>query len=407
MKIAIVCFNLSWLAGGPRLIFSLARTLRSMGHQVTIYTPEFSGAHYYKELWEGLDIRVLEPPGNLKWSEKTSNILKWIADKLRQERLKIDIAKRIAKAVDPNCDIVNVHDFAYPVGYFYKKRNPRARVIWTENDPPFMYLPKANPFFDLLSRLYNTAKRWTVRKYIRAINTVTVLDFYNRDWCAKFGLRAHVVRLGVDFSNFFMPVRSLARYPKEPIRLLGLGALNPYRRYEDIIRAVKILRDRGYNVVAKIISNNIWKEDVYQASLTDLVRVLGVGQFVEFHFRGVSNNELLRAFRESHVFVYPVYLPSPRNGFGFSTGALEAIAAGLPLIICRTTTSTEVLEDGKTGLFVRPMSPEGIAEKTVFIIENPKEYSTIAETGQKFVKEQLTWEHYARGILEAFRDVKR
>lgn len=406
MKIGIVCFNLGWLAGGPRLVFSLARELKSRGHTVVIYAPEFSGAHY-KELWQGLDIRIVKPLAPLSWSGKTGNIVAWIVGKLRQERLKTAIARQFASAMDGDLDIVNVHDFAYPVGFFYKQRNPRARVVWIENDPPFMHLPKTNLVFDVLSRLYNWLKRFTTRRYFQAIDAVTVLDFYNRDWCAAFGLRARVVRLGVDFPKFFLPPRSLDRYPAEPVRLLGLGALNPYRRYEDIVRAVKIIRDRGYNVSAQIISNNAWKEDAYQAFLLNLVRKLDVESYVTFHFRGVTDDELRAAFGQSHIFVYPVYLPPPRNGFGFSIGVLEAIAAGLPPVICRTTTSTEVLEDGNTALFVRPMSPEDIASKIVFLIENPVKYRTIVETGQKFVKEQMTWERYARGVLETFENVRR
>ena len=67
MKISIVCLNLSWQSGGPRLVFSLARAAKAMGHTVTIYAPAFS-REYYQELWEGLDIRVVPPPQPLRWS---------------------------------------------------------------------------------------------------------------------------------------------------------------------------------------------------------------------------------------------------------------------------------------------------------------------------------------------------
>jgi len=71
----------------------------------------------------------------------------------------------------------------------------------------------------------------------------------------------------------------------------------------------------------------------------------------------------------------------------------------LPLIICHTTTSSEVLEDGKTALFVDPMSPTQIAEKVEFLIKNPEAYKEIAERGQEFVKKEMTWEKYTDVIL--------
>ena len=78
------------------------------------------------------------------------------------------------------------------------------------------------------------------------------------------------------------------------------------------------------------------------------------------------------------------------------------MAAGLPVILCHTTTSTEVLEDGKTALFVDPISPEQIAEKVKHLIDNPADYFRIASAGQKFVKENMSWEKFAEETLRAF-----
>ncbi len=78
------------------------------------------------------------------------------------------------------------------------------------------------------------------------------------------------------------------------------------------------------------------------------------------------------------------------------------MAAGLPVILCRTTTSTEVLEDGKIALFVNPISPEQIAEKVKHLVDNPADYFRIASAGQKFVKENMSWEKFAEETLRAF-----
>ena len=60
MKIGIACFNIDWQAGGPRLLLSSARALKALGHTIVIYAPEFAG-DAYKELWEGLDFRMISP----------------------------------------------------------------------------------------------------------------------------------------------------------------------------------------------------------------------------------------------------------------------------------------------------------------------------------------------------------
>ena len=85
MKIAIVCFNLSWQAGGPRLIFSSARGLIEVGHEVVIYTPEFKG-EFFKELWQGLNIKVVPPVSHFRWDIRPKNIIEKILRKYNGEK---------------------------------------------------------------------------------------------------------------------------------------------------------------------------------------------------------------------------------------------------------------------------------------------------------------------------------
>ena len=79
MKIGIVCFNIDWPAGGPRLLFSFSQEIKKMGHTVTIYTPHFEGK-YFKELWTGLDIQVVKPKEEFIWEGRPS-FFRWILKK--------------------------------------------------------------------------------------------------------------------------------------------------------------------------------------------------------------------------------------------------------------------------------------------------------------------------------------
>ena len=82
MKIAIVCLNLSWQAGGVRLIYSTAHALQTIGHTVTIYTPEINESAY-PDLRKGLSIQVIAPPQPIEWQYASGSLLKRIFEKLR------------------------------------------------------------------------------------------------------------------------------------------------------------------------------------------------------------------------------------------------------------------------------------------------------------------------------------
>src|SRR3990167_911985 len=297
MRIAITCFNLSWQSGGPRLIFSAAQALKKKGHEITIYTQEFN-RKYFLDLWSDLDIRIVSV-SNVSVGYRFGGIIGWIFNKIVKERETKKIAEAIAHAIPADIDILNVHDFAYPVAYFYKKINPKTQIIWTNNDPPFSYLPKDSWIKNILSRLFNAYKEIQSKKYLACIDKVLVLDSFNYDWCEKHGLRPYLTRLGVD-PKFQLPVKDITdKFKEKKVRLFGLGSLNKYRRYEDIILAVKYLRESGIDATARIIANDMWDESVCRNGLVKLVQDNKLTEYITFNFAGVTDEELREVYNES------------------------------------------------------------------------------------------------------------
>lgn len=404
MKVALICFNLSFVAGGQRLVFSLARALQKRGHTVIIYAPDFDGEHY-AEISAGLDIRTVKLSHPISWFSRSKNIFKWATSKARQEYEFISASKKVAAAMDTDFDIINIHDSAYRTAYFYAKHNHRAKIIWTQNAPPFIYLPKGKFLFNLLSKLYHFLKNWSSKKYFRVMDKVAVLDFYNKAWSEEHGLKnAVIIRAGINFENFYAPVKDFREKAKtKSVRLLALGALNPYRRYDNVIMAVADLRKQGYDAKALIIANHIWHEDECKAALISLVKKNHLEEAIDLRFEGVSEEELRRAYRESDVFVQAVYVPPPSN-HGWGLVNFEAMAAGLPVVLCRTATATEVLKDGENAFFVDPLSPEQIAEKVKAMVDNPELYMRVTTAGQEFTRKYMSWEKYTEETLKLFKD---
>lgn len=192
------------------MIFSLAQSMKKSGNKVMIYTPDFDDKYFAKDA-KGLDIRIAGLKSPLGWGEQTRNILELIWRKIYQEYLGIKIAKRIAVSMDDDFDIVNVHDFAYRTAYFYKKRNPGARIIWTENEPPYGYLPKSNPVFNFLSRAFNGFKELESRKYFRAIDKVVVMNLNNKKWCEDHKLEPRIVHPAINFEYFYATVKDFTK----------------------------------------------------------------------------------------------------------------------------------------------------------------------------------------------------
>ncbi len=400
MKIAIASFNLEVPAGGNVLLFSMAQVLQRLGHKVSIFAPLVDRS-IFPELQKDLDIRQVACKRGLDWGVNPPGLLARVRRKINQERLQVETARKMAAVLrSTKLDVLILGDFAYRVCRFYKK-NARssdiARVLWIMNEPPYQYLPKESLFYDFASHLYNIWKDLSARKYFYSIDGVAVLVNRYKAWADERGLRATVIRSGLDFKKFYSPLRDIRN--KKKFEILSIGALNRYRRFEDTVRAAKILRGKGVDTRVRIIAKNIWRENEYQKELTDFVNQEKMSDFVELNFEGVSETELPKTYSAADFFVLPMHLPAPRSGYGWQMVGFEAMAAGRPTIICRTLDVSEVLVDGETAALVDPGKPEQIAAAIEKMMSSPDFYVRIAEKGQKFVRENLSWDKYAQELL--------
>lgn len=398
MKIALVCFNLSWQAGGVRLIYSQAHALEKLGHKVAVYTPEFD-ENVYPDLWKGLDIRLVAPDQPPVWQYSSSNLFVRIFEKIKQRHAAIAMAEKIAGAMDVDFEVVNLHDFSYKIAPFYVRRNPKARIVWYMADPPYMHLPKSSFLYNLLSKIFNRYADLAERKYFRAIHAGATLVKRNQKWMEERGMPTKIAWSGIDFPHFYAPPRDIAG--KKSFTLMTVGALNKYRRFEDVIDALALIRKEGHDAKLVIVCKNIWKEDAYAKELARFVEDRGMRPYTRLMFEGAGEDELKNLYAASDFFVVPIHLPPPRNGFGWQLVVFEAIAAGMPTVVCNTNDVSEALVDGKTALFVDPLKPDQIAAKVISLITDPELYKKIALAGQEFVRKAMSWEKFAEEVLDA------
>ncbi|MBI3114743.1 MAG: glycosyltransferase family 4 protein, partial [Candidatus Harrisonbacteria bacterium] len=316
MKIAIVCLNLGWQTGGPRLIFSSAQALKRLGHTVKIYAPDYD-PNTYPELSAGLDAQKVSVGKDVSWKYHSSNLLFRIMEKVKRERTLQASVRKIARVMDGDFDMVNVHDYAYTLAPRVRERNPRATVVWTMNDVPYMYMPKKNLVYDLLTRLYNW---WTARRadtaYLPHISYGVVFREHNAQWLRAHGITPILLWPGINCETFYAPVRALTA-PQKSCVLLGVGAFNRFRRYDDIIAAAAMLRKKGYDARVLLVCKDIWDAAEDKKEILRKTKELGMELYVTFLFEGASERELARIYRESDVFVASTHIPPPRSGYSW------------------------------------------------------------------------------------------
>jgi len=125
------------------------------------------------------------------------------------------------------------------------------------------------------------------------------------------------------------------------------------------LRAVAILRQQHPLVRYRVVGDG-----TLRSSLEALAAELGLTDCVEFAGR-VSDAEVVEAFGQADVFL----LPSRKEGFGIVF--LEAWKFGLPVVCGNVDASCEVVEDGRDGFTVDPLSPQEIASAVGRLLDDP------------------------------------
>ncbi len=399
MKIGIVHLNLTYQGADSRIVFTLAQTLKHMGHWVVIYAGEYDPS-CFPALAKDLDIRVARTNTPLASVIGAHGFWDKLRERISKNLLHVGLVRRLAHAMEPDLHAVICHnDYSYQIANIYKKRNPEARIIWTMNNPPFhaYVLPKMRFSASWMNRLNAFFERARIDLYRRSLDKILVLDEMRRGLAEKSGLEVEILPVPVSFKQFYAPTRPLLT--KEPIRLIAVGLLFPTRRFEDAILAVAALNLAGYRVELDLVCQDVWKNKEYRNFLRSLVLQHGLRSQVRFYFKGVEDRELKKLYRRNCIFLLL------NTSKFWAMAAFEAMAAGNLLIACDVTTVAQILTDNESMLKVEVGRPDQIVDQVKFLIAHPSLYRKIAKAGQEYVKKNLDWTRYAEELLRiAFED---
>ena len=160
--------------------------------------------------------------------------------------------------------------------------------------------------------------------------------------------------------------------------------------HRELFQAMALLKER-YPMQALIVGGGR-----REAEMRDLAASLNLTQVV--HFLGYREDipDLLAAM---DIFTLPSY------GEGVSLAMLEAMAAGLPIIVSRVGGLPEIVQDGETGLLIPPRDPEALAEGLARLLAQPAWARSLGEKARAQVEQNFSFERLARDLNADYDEV--
>jgi glycosyltransferase involved in cell wall biosynthesis len=128
-----------------------------------------------------------------------------------------------------------------------------------------------------------------------------------------------------------------------------------------------------------------------------LARKLGVQE--RLRFTGwLGGEDLARELAEASVVVIPSVWPEP-----FGLVGIEALAAGRPVVASSTGGIGDWLEDGVSGLCVRPGDPRALARALNELLADPARQRAMGEAGKRMVARRFSGETHCAALIDAYQ----
>lgn len=401
LRIALLSYRSHPEVGGQGVyVRSLSRALAERGHKVTV----FSGQPY----------PVLDPPVQLrcvpsldlyrqddpfrrpKRSEfrGTIDVLEYGAMCTGSFPEPLTFSLRVANALLVEAENFDVVHDNQTLGYGLLRIARRLPLVTTVHHP--ISIDRRLALADATDRKRRIGlRRWYsfVRmqaRVARLLPSIVSVSTSSRDeLIADFGVspeRIAVIPNGVD-TDLFRPL-DLEREPGHIVTIASSD--QPSKGLDQLVEAVAKLateRQVRLSVVGKGGLGRSFRKAVARFGIGGLVTATG----------RVSGLDLVDVLNRAEVAVVPSLYE------GFSLPAVEAMAAGTPLVATTGGALPEVV--GEAGLLVRPGDAGALAQAISALLDDPARRQELSRKGRNRAERDCSWHSTAADLVEHYRRV--
>ena len=161
-------------------------------------------------------------------------------------------------------------------------------------------------------------------------------------------------------------------------KICAIARLVPYKRIQDILIAISILKLKKIFVSCEIIGDGESKD-----ILIALARSLGIEDKITFHGYIHKYSGVMNVLRRCNI----LCLPSVVEGFGIVT--IEALSYGIPVVLADISVNHEITHN-RGVIFHKSADPSSLANSLLELIGNKVLYRKLQKQGHK-ISQEYDW----------------
>jgi glycosyltransferase involved in cell wall biosynthesis len=190
--------------------------------------------------------------------------------------------------------------------------------------------------------------------------------------------RFAVIRLGIELDERVkgaqdgrLESRRYLGIPPDRFAVGWIGRMTAVKRTDDVLLAFKRLRDEGVDAVLCLVGDGPDRLQLERRA----------------HELGVMRDTLFLGYQEDVAPFYAAFdaLVLPSSNEGTPVSAIEALAAGRPVVATRVGGVPDVVEEGKDGFLVEPGATEELADRLGQLARDPALREQMGRAGRERV----------------------
>ncbi|CAN0447148.1 unnamed protein product [Laminaria digitata] len=287
---------------------------------------------------------------------------------------------------------------------------------WIKTEPiDLIYTnTSATPMGGMLSRYFNIPHLWHIREFIpkgtggkfyygKLFSFWFIEKASSKVVCNSHQLKKELApyitadKLTVVHNGILREIPADLKAKKAPSKesevVLGMiGSIGPNKGIADGIETLSVLKKAGINSRLLIAGDGLPKNKQVLRELANLHQVTD-----QIEWLGYLDDPSI-VYERAHI----ILICSRWESFG--RVAVEAGAAGCPVIASKRGGLLEVIEAGKTGLFYEPGNIAALTNCIDTLLKNPDLYQQISQYASKSVHDRFTTEKYVSKMVDIIQD---
>ena len=240
----------------------------------------------------------------------------------------------------------------------------------------------------------------TYARLFEEADGITVTGSYMKDRLMELGCprqKIYILHCGINIDDYSLKITPWNR--QETLKILSVGRLVEKKglRYaiEGVARVRKVYSNFSYEIIGEGPLRPALENLIHDLKLEDVIQLKGA----------LDSSAVRQALSDAHIYMLPSITADNGDQEGVPVSLMEASSCGLPVLSTLHSGIPEAVLDGKSGYLVAERDTDALAQRLLYLIENPEIWPKLGHAGRRHIERDYNILVQNNILVNIYKDV--